>query len=114
MDASNARIADLEETNEKTLSEVKAKEEAMKDLQKELRTIRYAYMKCVCVERVKDSVIAPSFHSSPSSFSSLSRLICLEVFSYLDVVVRICVSQSQHRRRIWEMWMTVFTVVLKM
>lgn len=45
MDASQARIADLERTNEETLSEVKAKEEAMKDLQKELRTIRYAYMK---------------------------------------------------------------------
>ena len=44
-DASKAKIADLEQTNEKTLSEVKAKEEAMKDLQKELRTIRYAYMK---------------------------------------------------------------------
>ena len=45
VDASKAKIADLEQTNEKTLSEVKAKEEAMKDLQKELRTIRYAYMK---------------------------------------------------------------------
>ena len=45
VDASKAKIADLEQTNEKTLSEVKAKEEAMQDLQKELRTIRYAYMK---------------------------------------------------------------------
>ena len=45
VDVSKAKIADLEQTNEKTLSEVKAKEEAMKDLQKELRTIRYAYMK---------------------------------------------------------------------
>lgn len=45
VDASKSKIADLEQTNEKTLSEVKAKEEAMKDLQKELRTIRYAYMK---------------------------------------------------------------------
>ena len=45
VDASKAKIADLEQTNEKSLSEVKAKEEAMKDLQKELRTIRYAYMK---------------------------------------------------------------------
>ena len=45
VDASKAKIADLERTNEKTLSEVKAKEDAMKDLRKELRTIRYAYMK---------------------------------------------------------------------
>ena len=42
---SKSKIADLEQINEKTLSEVKAKEEAMKDLRKELRTIRYAYMK---------------------------------------------------------------------
>ena len=45
MDESKARIADLEQTNEKTLEEVKAKEEAIKNYQKELRTIRYAYMK---------------------------------------------------------------------
>ena len=74
VDASKAKIADLEQTNEKTLSEVKAKEEAMKDLQKELRTIRYAYM----------NVIAPSFHSSPSSFDKLSLPVCMEIFSYLD------------------------------
>ena len=114
VDASKAKIADLEQTNEKTLSEVKAKEEAMKDLQKELRTIRYAYMKWIWRERVSGSVIAPSFHSSPSSFDKLSLPVCMEIFSYLDVMVPSCLSHSQPQRRIWETWMIVFIAVLKM
>ena len=36
------------------------------------------------------SVIAPSFHSSPSSFDKLSLPVCMEIFSYLDVMVPSC------------------------
>ena len=81
------KIAESEAQIQKTKDEVVERETHIDLLKKQIRTVRFAYMKWDLEELFTLSVISPSQGKLPSFLYQLPSSLLLNVYSFLDVVM---------------------------